>query len=112
MRWVACQVIDRPLLSLLLAACTVDLHYLSVMDARTFLRAWLLFLRRSALAGVRLPDGATLRIITGWGRNSRGNVPRLKPQVAALLQGELGPQPLAISEPAFNSGIYCVAAVE
>ena len=47
----------------------------------------------------------------GWGRNSTNNVPRLKPEVARMLQGELGPS-LALQEPASNSGVYCVAADE
>lgn len=45
------------------------------------LRAWLLYLRRCALAGARLPSDATVSIVTGWGRNSPSNVPRLKPEV-------------------------------
>ncbi|KAI3426473.1 hypothetical protein D9Q98_008840 [Chlorella vulgaris] len=88
-------------------AAQLDLHYLSVTGARIVLRAWLLYLKRRALAGERLEPNADFRIVTGWGRNSPDNVPRLKPEVARCLQQELGP-PLAVHEPPNNLGVYHV----
>jgi hypothetical protein len=48
-----------------LLAAQLDLHYLSVMGARIVLRAWLLYLKRRALAGERLDPNADFRIVTG-----------------------------------------------
>lgn len=87
----------------------LDLHFLSVQGARIVLRAWLLHLKRCALRGERLQAGAGFKIITGWGRNSANNVPRLKPEVGRMLQQELGP-PLAVTEPPSNTGVYCVSS--
>ena len=45
----------------------------------------------------------------GWGRNSPSRVPRLKPEVARLLQEDLGP-PLGATEPSYNSGAFMLPA--
>lgn len=49
----------------LLLAATLDLHFLTVMGCRVVLRAWLLHLKRSALAGHALPRDLPIRIVTG-----------------------------------------------
>lgn len=46
-------------------AATLDLHFLTVMGCRVVLRAWLLHLKRSALAGHALAPGTPIRIVTG-----------------------------------------------
>ncbi|PSC70893.1 hypothetical protein C2E20_5639 [Micractinium conductrix] len=102
-RSVMCLNLEQP------NGAELDLHFLSVAGAGIVLRAWLLNLRRLALEGRRLPPGATFRIITGWGRNSANNVPRLKPEVEHMLTHEMGP-PLALQEPPSNSGLYNVTA--
>ncbi len=47
------------------AVATLDLHYLSATGAAVMLRAWLLLLKRSAMAGRRVPPGTTFGIVTG-----------------------------------------------
>lgn len=49
----------------LLLPATLDLHFLTVMGCRVVLRAWLLHLKRSALAGHALPRDLQIRIVTG-----------------------------------------------
>ncbi|EFN56272.1 hypothetical protein CHLNCDRAFT_51958 [Chlorella variabilis] len=88
-------------------AAQLDLHFLSVVGARIVLRGWLLHLKRRALRGEQLDPGFKFRIVTGWGRNSANNVPRLKPEVGRMLQQEMGPA-LALLEPASNLGVYHV----
>ena len=57
-------------------AATLDLHYLSATGAGVMLRAWLLLLKRAALAGRRVPPGTQFGIVTGdWGPPHAGGVP-------------------------------------
>ncbi len=55
----------RPSLPSPAPAATLDLHFLSVMGCRVVLRAWLLHLKRSALAGHALAPDTPVRIVTG-----------------------------------------------
>lgn len=89
---------------------TLDLHNLSELGAAVALRTWLHQLRRQARAGHRVTAGS-VAIITGWGRHSKGNIPKIKPTVKDLLQCGFG-APVTVHEPPGNAGTLIISTAD